>query len=142
VRLAATIERKQDDLPRFVVVPAADLAAWSLAGTTVVEVTLNDVAVERRTIKPWDADRWFLNITQGDCLLLGVDTGARLAIELRRANPEPPEEIGRLIATSPAAGAAWRALGEAGRRMLAEEVRRAKRPETRERRIRKALLGK
>ena len=41
ITLALRIERKQDDLPRFVVVPSKAIDAWQFPGTTVLDVSLD-----------------------------------------------------------------------------------------------------
>lgn len=75
VHLTAKVARKQPDLPRFVVIPASAVAEWKLTGTTPVDVAINGVQVERRTLKYWDAAKWFFNITLKDCKKVGIDTG-------------------------------------------------------------------
>jgi hypothetical protein len=140
VHLSAIIERKQPDLPRFVVIPSCALAAWRLAGTTAVEISINGTAMARRTIKEWDRDRWFISITATDCRRLGVDTGDRVTIALRLAPAGLPGELARLLKADRRAKAAWRRLTASQQRMLGENIRAAKQPETRARRARKALL--
>ncbi len=134
------IERKQASLPAFVVVPAAQLASWKLAGTTVVEATLDGVALGRRSLRRWDEQRWFLELRAEHLRALGKRPGARAALELRRVADELPAELERLLATEPAARAAWEARTDAQRRMLREHVLEAKGAATRERRARGALL--
>ena len=45
IEVSVEVERKQEDLPRFVVIPASLVAAWNLAGTETIELTVNGVAV-------------------------------------------------------------------------------------------------
>lgn len=135
-----TVERKQDDLPRFAVVPASAVAAWELSGTTAVEVHLNDAPAARRTIKRWDAARWFLSITEEDCRRFRLTTGDKIKLTLWPASDDLPEELAELLRTA-AARAAWERLTPGQQRMLREEVAAAKQPATRARRARKALLG-
>jgi hypothetical protein len=141
VTLSAAIERKQPGLPRYLVVPAAAVAAWGLEGTTVVELEINGVALERRAIKSWDADRWFLSITAPDCRQLGVDTGDVVSIRMRVAPTELPAELAALLETDPRARRVWDRLTESRRRMLREEIAAAKQSATRARRARRALTG-
>lgn len=135
------IERKAESLPRYAVVPAKLVSAWGLEGTTVVEVELNGQAMGRRSLKPWGRGRWFLDLPEKLCRRAGVDTGDEIVLRLRRADECLPGEIASLIANDPRAKRNWEALTGSRRRMLREHVLEAKRPATRERRVRKALLG-
>ena len=56
------IERKQAELPSFVVIPAAEVARWKLRATTTVEGTLDGVPLGRRSLKRWDDQRWFIEL--------------------------------------------------------------------------------
>ncbi len=139
ITVNATIARKQDDLPRFVVIPSLALAPWSLTGTTLVEVTLDDVAVARRTVKRWDADRWFFNITQKDCARTGCKVGDSVSITMRRASDALPAELEALLLKDAAAARAWQQFTPSRQRMLREHVAAARHAATRERRARRAL---
>lgn len=141
VEISVVVERKQAGLPRYVVVPHAAVAHWQLGGTTAVEVCVNDVPAERRTIKRWDADRWFVSITEVDCRRLGIDTGDQIRLSLRPAPAELPAELAELLRAERRAQAVWARLTPSQQRMLREEIAAAKQPETRTRRARKALLG-
>lgn len=141
IEVSAVVERKQDDLPRFVVVPSAALAPWRRSGTTVVEVCINETPVERRTIKQWDAGRWFISITASDCRRLGIDTGDNVRLSLGVAPADLPEELAELLRTDERARAAWEQLTVSQQRMLREEVASARQSATRARRARKALVG-
>jgi hypothetical protein len=139
IRVTAVIDRKHSELPRFVVVPTKAVASWGLEGTTVVEGTLNSVEMGRRTIKPWDEKRWFIELPQALCRKAGVDTGDSVTLRLRVASDGPPEELARLLATDPVANAAWQRLTPSQQRMVREDVAAAKQPATRERRAARAL---
>lgn len=141
ITLTAAIERKQADLPRYVVIPAAAIRAWHLSGTTAVNVTLNGVAVERRTIKYWDDARWFLSITNTDCRRLSIETGNTIELTISLAATDLPSELTALLQTSERARACWESLTLRQQRMLREDILTAKQSATRERRARKALLG-
>lgn len=141
VVIRTTVKRKQSDLPRFAVVPSSAVAAWHLDGTTVIEVCFNDAPAARRTLKKWDADRWFISVTEEDCRRHGVATGDAIKLTLRRAPEDMPAELAELLRTEEAARAAWERLTESQRRMLREEVASAKQTATRARRARKLLLG-
>lgn len=137
--LVALVERKDAALPRFMVVPAARLASWSLTGTTVVEGRLGEADLGRRTIKRWDRERWFIELPEALCRRAGVETGDRVPLVLRRASTELPPELARLLDEDPVAREAWDRLTRSRQRMLREHVASAAKPATRERRARKAL---
>ena len=132
VTLSCEIERKGPRLPRFFVIPTPPLAPWGLTGTTVVEATLNGVEIGRRTLKPWDADRWFVELSELICRLANVATGDRIRVSLRPASMDLPAELAGLIEEQPRAKAIWAAL-------TASQQRAAKAPETRRRRAERAL---
>jgi hypothetical protein len=141
VTITARVSRKQPDLPRFVVIRAVDIADWHLEGTTVVEIRINQMDRDRRTLKRWTPETWFLTITERDCEVLGIDTGSKVTLQLRLASAELPEELAAVIALDREAKRRWETLTTAQKRMLSEEIAAAKQPATRERRARKALLG-
>lgn len=139
VTLSGRIERKDPRLPRFVVIPAPLLDGWRLQGTTVVEATLDDAPIGRRSLKRWDIDRWFIDLTQPMCERAGVDTGDRVQLSLRVASNALPTELTALLEESRRAQAAWAKLTPAQQRMLLEEVTAAKSTTTRRRRAERGL---
>jgi hypothetical protein len=141
VALTLRIERKQADLPRYVVVPSKAISAWKLLGTTVLDVSLAGFPSDRRTIKKWDDARWFLTITELDCKRAGLGTGDEVSLTMRPAAAAAPAELTALIASDRRARAAWERLTPAQQRMLREEIVAAKQSGTRRRRARKALTG-
>ena len=142
VRVKTDIERHTPELPRYAVIPADAIAVWKLGKeTTVVDLSLNGVPVERRTIKYWDDQRWFLSITAKDCRLLDVDTGDSIDIEMSLASTDLPKELQKMLDSNRAAEIAWGKLTSNQQRMLREEIAAAKRPATRKNRARRVLLG-
>ena len=141
LEVGAKVERKQADLPRYAVIPSTVLAAWKLGGTTTVDLAINGVEVEPRTVKKWDDERWFLSITERDCKLLGIETGSDVTLTLTRKSGELPEELASLIRDDRAAAGAWERLTASQQRMLRDEIAAAKQSSTRARRARRALLG-
>jgi len=105
-----------------------------------VNATICGVDVGRRTIKRWDADRWWIDVPDPVCRKLQIDVGSPVELELALADPTPPRELVAVLRT-PKARRQWEALTEAQRRMVAEHVSAAKQSITRERRARQALLG-
>jgi len=139
VHLTAVVERKQATLPRYVVVPAAQIVAWQVTETTMVEARLNGQPLGRRALKRWDAGRWFLELPDRSCRRWGVDVGDRVVVDIARAATTLPDELADLVATDPAAEAAWSAMSPSRQRMLSGDVRAAVRPATRVRRARCGL---
>lgn len=140
VKLVVRIERKQAELPAFVVVPADAVAKWTLAGTTTVEGTVDGVSLGRRSLKRWDDERWFLELRRDTLEALGKAPGARVTLVLRLASTDLPEELRALLETSAVACKRWEARTEAQKRMLREDIQAVKSSAARERRARKALL--
>lgn len=142
IRLRVTVERHHPKLPRFVVVPALAIAAWNLTGTTIIEASLREVELGRRSLKRWDEERWWIDLSEPLCRKAGVDTGDRAVLALRLASTRMPAELSRLLKADPAAKAAWERLTEAQQRQLREHVADGKQPATRARRAAKALGGR
>ncbi len=139
VTVACEIQRKDPRLPRFVVIPNQLLALWSLTGTVVTEATVNGTEIGRRSLKPWDADRWFVELPEPICRLAGVEVGDRVRVSLRLASTGLPAELAEVIAKHPEAKAAWASLSVSRQRMIREHVLSAKASDTRRRRAERAL---
>ncbi len=141
VNITATVRRKSASLPRYIEVPAAEVAPLGLSGTTPVEVSLNRIAIGRRNLKRWGHGRacWFFELPGRICTRAGVDTGDEVAVRLKPATTELPKELSALIRDHPDAKRRWDALTASRQRMLADRVRAATREVTRTRRARRAL---
>ncbi len=139
ITLRARVERHHPDLPRYVVVPDSAVEPWKLGGTTIVEGAAGGVELGRRSLKRWDADRWFVDLPGKWCRDAGISTGDEVELTLRPASSELPQELARLIVNSSAAEKAWGRLTASQQRILREHVLAAKRRETRERRARRGL---
>ena len=140
VAVSATVRGKRADLTRYAVIPGRSTAAWSLSGTTTVDVVPNGRPAKRRSIMTLDHRDWFITITQADCRVLAVDTGDAVEIRLRPAPADLPEELEALLAAGPSARAVWGGLSDSRKRMLRDTVAGAKQAEPRRRRARKALI--
>ena len=75
ITFTAKILRKQEGLPRYVVVNP-DLVAGRV-GSFDAQVSLNDSAPFARRVHPWGkgSDAYFFNLTQVQCRKAGVGTG-------------------------------------------------------------------
>lgn len=139
VTCVVRIERKSADLPAYVTVPAARVAAWGIETTTTVEGSLGGVPLGRRSLKRWDSARWFIELPRAALAALGKSTDERATLVIRKASDELPAELSALLAEDAPARARWEARSDAQRRMLREDVLAAKTPAARERRARRAL---
>jgi hypothetical protein len=133
VEVEAVVERKQPDLPRFVTVPAAAAAALGANGTTLVLCRIGQTE-RRRTLKAWDAQRWFVELPADWCREAGIEVGDRVKLQLEPADEGLPQELSAALAADPEARERWHALPESHQREWREHVRSARRTETRERR--------
>lgn len=137
--LIAIIERKYPQLPSFVVAPSKAVTSWKLEGTTIIEGTLNGVEMGRRALKPWDDERWFIELPEPLCRKAQVDTGDSVELTMRIASTDLPEELAQLIAADPKAKVMWEKLTSSQRRILRENVAAAKQSATRRHRAEIAL---
>jgi hypothetical protein len=132
-KLTAKIERKQDSLPRYAVIPK-EIALVGGASTYMAEASVNGVSIGRRSIKPWgDRKRWFIEFTGPQMEAAGVDTGDEITLELKTAPAEPPE----LTAALKQRGLmdAWQAVTPSRRRLAAEQIFEAATETTRAKRV-------
>jgi hypothetical protein len=139
IELEAVIERKAPNLPRFAVIPSRLVAPWKLVGTTALEGTLNGVSLGRRNVKPWDAERWFIEIPETLCRQAGVDTGDTVRLVLSVAPEEMPGELTEVLETDPEAMTRWWRMTASQQRMLREDVLAAKTAATRRKRALRVL---
>lgn len=106
VGVLTKIQRKQPNLPRFVVIPSQLVADWKLTGTTTVEGTLNGIDMGRRSLKQWDENRWFIELPEPLCKKARVDKGHSVTIVMSLALDEMPAELTQLMASDPKAKSA------------------------------------
>ncbi len=141
LRFSAVLQRHHPDLPVYLLVPPEIPAAFAATQTFVAEAEIDGRPIGRRSVKPWsrqaDDDRWFLELTKAQLGALGLEAGGRVEVALAPARAVP-EDLEAAVAEA-GVQAAWAALGTAERRAIAEAVFAAKGPETRRRRIDKAL---
>lgn len=137
--LEVTIERKDREMAAFVVLPASEVAALGVTGTTTVEGTLDDVPIGRRSLLRWDADRWSIELPRPVEAAVGKAPGTLATLHLRIASAELPAELVALLAADAEARGRWEALSPSRQRMIREEVLAAKTTAARARRASKAL---
>ena len=139
--IQSTVIRHHPQFSRLVTIPLEEVDRWKLNGTTVVEGTINGVALGRRSLKRWDDRRcWWIDLPGPLCKKAKIDTGDRVSLRIHLASDELPAELKELLEDEPRAKARWDKLTIAQQRMLREEIFAAKGSETRKRRARKVLL--
>jgi hypothetical protein len=134
----AVIERIAPEVPRFIVYPGR---VWEEKETFIVDVSLNGISIGLRNLIPWKERGWHFGLSQPMCRKVGVQTGDRVHVEMRRLGDTQPDELRELLKSDPKAQNAWNALPAGERRDFVLFIADAKKPETRTRRARR-LLGR
>jgi hypothetical protein len=134
----AVIERIAPEVPCFIVYPDR---AWDETGTFTVDVSLNGIPIGLRNLIPWKERGWHFGLSQPICRRVGLETGDRIHIEMRRLGDIRPQELQKLSKSDPKAEKVWNGLSVGERRDFVLIVADAKKPETRMRRARR-LLGR
>ncbi len=82
IRFTATILRKQDDLPRYILVKPAQVQGRTASFDA--QVSLNGSAPFARRVHPWGkgSDAFFFNLTQVQCRKAGVETGDTVDVRI------------------------------------------------------------
>jgi hypothetical protein len=80
---SAKILRKQDDLPRYIIVPAKHLSGRS--ETFGASVRLNDSPPFERNVRPWGkgSDAFFFNLTAPQCKAAKLETGDECLVTIQ-----------------------------------------------------------
>jgi len=141
IKLASTVIRHHPQFSRLVTIPLDVVAPWKLENTTVIEGTINGVDLGRRSLKRWD-DRncWWIDLPDRLCKKANIDTEDVVDLCIQLTSEELPVELESLLDKYDVASARWKAMTEAQRRMLREEIYAAKSTEARVRRAAKHLL--
>ena len=84
----ARIQRKAPKLPRFIVVPNTLMDDWGIEKNVTIVGELNGVNLGRRSLKRWDADRWFIQVPEPVCKKANVDTGDMVTVTMQIAEDE------------------------------------------------------
>ena len=80
IKFSARILRKQDDLPRYVVVKGEHVGGRTQA--FAADVTLNGAGPFARNIRPWGkgSDTFFFNLTAPQCAKANLDTNDQCTV--------------------------------------------------------------
>jgi len=138
ITFEAVIERIAPEVPRYV---AYSGKAWDETGTFLVEVALNRVPIGLRSLIPWKERGWHFGLPEPICRKVGVETGDRVQVEMRRLGNTRPQELQELLDNNRSAWEAWNSLSTGEQRDFVLFVAGAKKPETRRSRARR-LLGR
>jgi hypothetical protein len=141
IKLASTVIRHHPQFSRLVTIPLDVVAPWKLENPTVIEGMINGVDLGRRSLKRWDERNcWWVDLPDRLCKKANIDTEDVVDLCIQLASEELPFELESLLKKSDVASARWKAMTEAQRRMLREEIYAAKSTEARVRRAAKHLL--
>jgi Bacteriocin-protection, YdeI or OmpD-Associated/Domain of unknown function (DUF1905) len=142
ISTTSKVIRHHPQFSRLVTIPLDKIAPWKLNGTTVVEGTINETDLGRRTLKRWD-DRqcWWIDLPETLCKKAKLEEGDVVKLTIRLSSEELPAELKRLLKENSVAKAGWEKLTQAQQRMLREEIFAAKTSATRIRRAEKVLVG-
>nr|WP_294620428.1 DUF1905 domain-containing protein [uncultured Roseovarius sp.] len=82
IRFSTRVLRKQEDLPRYIVVNPEYVSDFT--GSFAAHVMLNDVGPFERNIRPWGkgSDVYFFNLTAAQCAKAGVDTNDKCVVTI------------------------------------------------------------
>jgi len=140
IRLTSTVIRHNPQFSRLVTIPLDKVAPWKLNETTIVEGSINEVELGRRSLKRWDhRNCWWIDLPEPLCKKAGLETGDKVTLAIRLASEDLPNELTELLKKNSTAKASWEKLTKAQQRMLREEIFAAKSSVTRTRRAEKIL---
>src|ERR1700754_3265730 len=141
ISVTTTVTRHHPQFSRLVTIPLAKVAPWKLTGTTVVEGTINETSLGRRSLKRWDErECWWIDLPDGLCKKAKIEMGDEVKLVIRLASEDLPQELEELLAQNAKAAAKWKTMTTAQQRMLREEIFAAKTSATRTKRAEKWLV--
>jgi hypothetical protein len=140
IAVTTTVIRHHPQLSRLVTIPLAKVAAWKLTGTTIIEGTINETPLGRRSLKRWDErECWWIDLPESLCKKARLETGDEVKLVIRLAAEELPDELQELLASNTKAKEKWQRMTAAQQRMLREEIFAVKSSAARTRRAEKWL---
>ena len=128
------VRQKDRRLPVYLEIPATKVKPWSLYGTATVLVNVSGNDAGRRSIKKWDDNRWFIELTKSFCSKHSIEVGTVVSVTIERTTDDLPVELATVLDTNRSARDAWEQLSPSRKRIIREHIMAAKKPETRERR--------
>lgn len=141
VTVSATVRKKAPQLPAFVEIPSSAVAHWCLERTTTVLASFDGNRAVRRSLKPWDEERWFIDLPKRVLDSCGLEVGGVVEVDLVPVATELPVELADLLRGDSDAALRWERMTASRQRAIREHILSAAKPETRQRRAERALCG-
>jgi len=139
ITITSTVTRHHPQFARLVTIPLETVAPWKISDTTVIEGTINDTDLGRRSLKRWDDRKcWWIDLPEPLCKRAKLETGDEVTLKIRLASEDLPDELSQVLKDRKAR-AKWDTLTQAQQRMLREDIYAAKSSEARTRRATKVL---
>ena len=139
ITITSTVTRHHPQFARLVTIPLETVAPWKISDTTVIEGTINDTELGRRSLKRWDDRKcWWIDLPEPLCKRAKLETGNEVTLKIRLASEDLPDELSQVLKDRKAR-AKWDTLTQAQQRMLREDIYAAKSSEARTRRAKKVL---
>jgi len=139
ITITSTVTRHHPQFARLVTIPLETVAPWKLSDTTVIEGTINDTELGRRSLKRWDDRKcWWIDLPEPLCKRAKLETGDEVTLKIRLASEDLPDELSQVLKDRKAR-AKWETLTQPQQRMLREDIYAAKSSEARTRRAKKVL---
>ena len=87
ITVTSAVIRHNPQFARLVTIPLSDIAPWKLTSTTVVEGTINNLELGRRSMKRWDeGECWWIDLPEPLCKKAKLETGDRVELVIRLAS--------------------------------------------------------
>ena len=141
-RFRAVLEKDQDSSATAIAIPFNVEKAFGARGRVPVRGTLNGYAF-RSSIFPMGGGCFWLVVNKGLREGAKIKAGDTISVALERDDEPrtvtPPDDLARALKSNKAALAAWEKLSYTHRKEHARAVEEARKPETRARRIEKAI---
>ena len=139
-RFRATLEADDGSAFTYIVVPFDAKEVFG-RGRPPVRATVNGYEY-RTTLAPYGSE-YYLGVNAAVRQGAQIQAGDRVTVTLAADDAprivKPPADLARALKANPAAKARWEELSFTHRREYAEAIEKAKKPETRARRIAKAV---
>jgi hypothetical protein len=143
-RFRAVLEKDQDSSATAIAIPFNVEKAFGTRGRVPVRGTLNGFAF-RSSIFPMGGGCYWLVVNKVLRESAKIKAGDTISVALERDDEPrtitPPEDLARALESNKAALAAWEKLSYTHRKEHARAIEEAKKPETRARRIEKAIAA-
>ena len=143
-RFRAVLEKDTDSSATAIALPFDVEKAYGSRGRVAVRGTLNDFAF-RSSVFPMGGGCHWLVVNRQMREGAKIKAGEMISVMMQRDDEPrvitPPEDFARALKANKAAMAAWDKLSYTHRKEYAKAIEEAKKPETRARRIEKAIAA-